>query len=381
MRPELGGQTWVLPTDMLARALSAKQRKPNAGHLRLDSENSDRLEYYDVDINKLEPVIARASHDFVNSNPVSLLTSGNFERDHYPGLCDFLNQCVNSCATALRDHEPSRPVFLERLKFFTWDRSMKDGIDEAEPLKPDLAGLFCDETPRELYWSPPSGGTQMKIPVEVKDSWLDLVLQAGTYARCLFSAAPLRQYALVLAYNQKERAFCFLVFHRGGLTASKRLKLDDASDQEDLVRLFLSIFTWKDRGDAGLPRWCNEHQAYLPGRQDVESFLVNIERLLHRSTCVRGRSPRVFGFKISDMAKKDSPAATPLIPITETIRRSRRLQEIAEKAKSNVTTIAGSQSQLHPNPGTRSSRGQQASSTSNSPIDEGEYSLHSCTIF
>ncbi|KAF9064267.1 hypothetical protein BDP27DRAFT_1333769 [Rhodocollybia butyracea] len=338
MRPELEGQTWVLPTNMLAHSLSAKQRKPGADPLKLESKNSDRLEYYDIDIDKLELVIERASQSFVNSNPASLLALANpAERDHYAGLCNFLNRCVNSCATALRRHEPNRPVFLQRLKFFIWDKCMKDGIDEAEPLKPHLAGLFCDEVPSELYWSPPSRATQMKIPVE-------LVLQAGAYARCLFSAAPLRQYALVLAYDQKKRVFRLLVFHRP-------LKLDDASDQKDLVRLFLSIFTWNDRGDAGLPRWCNENQACLPGRQDVEHFLVNAERLLYRSTCVRGRSTRVFGFKIPDTTKKDPPAATPLIPVTETVRRSQENVE-KEKAKSQGTGPLGSQSQLHPNSGT-----------------------------
>ncbi|KAF9040341.1 hypothetical protein BDP27DRAFT_1347465 [Rhodocollybia butyracea] len=335
MRPELEGQTWTLPTDMLARGLSAKQRKPDADPRKLESEHSDRLEYYNIDIDKLEPVIEKASHHF----PV--------ERAFYPGLCNFLNGCVNSCATALRHHEPNRPVFLQRLKFFTWHKT--------EPLKPDLAGSFCDEAPSELYWSPPSGGTQMKIPVEVK----------RTYARSLFSAAPLRQYALVLGYNQKDRDF------RGGLTASKPLKLEDVNDREDVVRLFMSIFTWKDRGDAGFPRWYNENQACPPGRQDGEHFLVNIERLLHHSTCVRGRSTRVFGFKIPDTTKKDPPAATPLIPVTETVRRSQENVE-KEKAKSQGTGPLGSQSQLHPNSGTRSSRGEQANSASNPPMDKAE---------
>ncbi|KAF9040340.1 hypothetical protein BDP27DRAFT_1347462 [Rhodocollybia butyracea] len=366
MRPELGEQTWVLPTDALARALSAKHRKPNTGRMKLDSENSDRLKYYDADIDKLEPVIDMASHHFVNSNPASLLqvSSKALERDHYPGLCDFFKPMCQFLCYCLHHHEPNRTVFVKHLKFFIWDKSMKDGIDEAEPLKPDLAGLFCKEVPGELYWSPPAGGTQMKIPVEVKSSWPDLVLQAGTYARSLFSAAPLRQYALVLGYNQKDRDFRFLVFHRGGLTASNPLKLKDANDQEDFVRLFMSIFTWKDRGDAGLPGWCNENQAYLPGRGDVEHFLVNIERLLHRSTCVRGRSPRVWGFKIPDMMKKVPqvpPTMTPLIPITQTVRRSQRAQ-----------SPAGSQSQLHPNSGTRRSRGEQANSASNPPMDKAE---------
>ncbi|KAF9040342.1 hypothetical protein BDP27DRAFT_1455315 [Rhodocollybia butyracea] len=350
IHPELEGQTWTLPTDMLARALSAKQRKPDAGPLKT----------------RVQKIPIRASHHFVNSNP-TLLLDEPVERAFYPGLCNFLNRCVNSCATALRHHEPNRPVFLQRLEFFTWDKSMKDGIDEAEPLKPDLAGLFCNEAPSELYWSPPSGGTQMKIPVEVKSSWSDLVLQAGTYARSLFSAAPLRQYALVLGYNQKERVFRFLVFHRGGLTASHPLELDDAGDQKDLVRLFLSIFTWKDRGDAGLPRWCNENQACLPGTQDVEHFLVNIERLLYRSTCVRGRSTRVFGFKIPDTTKKDPLAATPLIPTTETVQCSQRIQENVGKAKGQGTGPLGSQGQLHSHSGTRSSRSKEVNSASNSP--------------
>ncbi|KAJ7666542.1 hypothetical protein B0H17DRAFT_879763, partial [Mycena rosella] len=56
----------------------------------------------------------------------------------------------------------------------------------------------------------------IQIPVEVKDNWPDMVAQAATYARCLFSASPSRAFALVLAYHHTDCELRFLIFHRGG---------------------------------------------------------------------------------------------------------------------------------------------------------------------
>ncbi|KAF9058709.1 hypothetical protein BDP27DRAFT_1453827 [Rhodocollybia butyracea] len=66
------------------------------------------------------------------------------------------------------------------------------------------------------------------------------------------------------------------------------LNLDQESDQKDPVSLFLSTLTWKDHGD------------------DVGPFIVNIKRHLHRSTCVRGRSSRVF--ELRTLWLKKAPA-------------------------------------------------------------------------
>ena len=75
--------------------------------------------------------------------------------------------------------------------------------------------------------------------------------------------SPLRKFALVLGYEYVLQEIRILVFHHGGLTSSKALKLDDEG-KEDL-RIFLSILSWKTVVDAGLPLWCNNSDMILPG--------------------------------------------------------------------------------------------------------------------
>ena len=86
---------------------------------------------------------------------------------------------------------------------------------------------------------------RLRIPVEVKSGWSDLVHQAGTHARCLFDANPLRQFAMVLAYNHNDMGLRFLVFHHGGLSSSVRLEPRSQTGRRDILRIFLAIFLGK----------------------------------------------------------------------------------------------------------------------------------------
>ena len=105
-----------------------------------------------------------------------------------------------------------------------------------------------------LYWRRKGlNDHELLIPVEVKDGWRDLVRQAGTYARCLFMASPLRKFALVLGYEYVSQEFRILVFHHGGLTSSQALKLDTEDGRKGLLHIFLAILSWKTVVDAGLP--------------------------------------------------------------------------------------------------------------------------------
>ena len=85
-----------------------------------------------------------------------------------------------------------------------------------------------------------TGGRQdrsvtLLIPVEAKDGWQELVRQAGTYVRCLYSASPLRQFAMVLGYSHTKREFRFLIFHCGGLISSLALDPNLHEGQQDIL--------------------------------------------------------------------------------------------------------------------------------------------------
>ncbi|KAF8305821.1 hypothetical protein DL93DRAFT_2065954, partial [Clavulina sp. PMI_390] len=94
-----------------------------------------------------------------------------------------------------------------------YDREITDGVDGAPNLKPDLIGLMEAKAfhPEERApWS------ALDVVVEVEESWPELVAQAGTYARALLNAHPIRTYALIIGYNHVEGEVRFLFFHRGG---------------------------------------------------------------------------------------------------------------------------------------------------------------------
>jgi len=58
--------------------------------------------------------------------------------------------------------------------------------------------------------------------------------------------------------TMSRRNYVSSFFHAGGLTSSPPLKPNDTQDHRDILRLFLSLLTWKSPGDAGLPEWCND---------------------------------------------------------------------------------------------------------------------------
>ncbi|KAE9392024.1 hypothetical protein BT96DRAFT_944939 [Gymnopus androsaceus JB14] len=332
MEPELLGQTWEFPPELFAKVLSAKTRKRDAPAHEL--EGVDDIDNYDCSIDSLQPELEMSLRDFDGYKD---LVDSTRERDHYTGLANFLNACLTACRVALGNKADDS--YYRLLEFFVWDKETSDGISGAHPLKPDLASILRKadgkfSPPDKVFWSPPEDQAQMIVPVEVKDGWKDLVLQAGTYARCLFSASPLRQFTLVLGYEHKKRRLRFLAYHRGGLTASRELDPTAPEGQKDILRLFLSLLTWKSPADAGFPLWCNESSLYLPGRMGgSDKFIADIDSVLHNSTCVRGRSPRVLRAKKRNTipsSNSDRGELGSLEPVTQTaLRRSARLQKIS----------------------------------------------------
>ncbi|KAJ3784708.1 hypothetical protein GGU10DRAFT_314422 [Lentinula aff. detonsa] len=347
MRPELNGQTWEFDYKPLAQALSAKTRKSSAPPV--GPEQVDTLENYDFAIDKLQSQIDKAYKSFAREKPERLLVKKERpEREHYQSIIAFMNQGIGSSLARLpKDHK----ALYGDLKFYVWDKPTKDGIEGAQPLKPDGAGVLGFEADEldNLFWSPPAeGGQQIAIPVEVKGSWSELVLQAATYARCMFSASPLRQFVPVIGYKQNEHSLRFLVFHRGGCTSSEPLDLDEPDGQKGFIHLLVSILTWRTRADAGFPAWCNDAQVCLPRRKagDSSPLTVDIDRILHYSVCVRGRAPRVFRIRVPASVPGEETLAGKLVPATQTgVRRSARIQAAKEKA---ISKTSGTGSPLNP---------------------------------
>ncbi|KAJ3721847.1 hypothetical protein C8R42DRAFT_62940 [Lentinula raphanica] len=307
IRFKLQGNVWQFTADQLAKVLSAKTRDRDPSPLA--PGDVDSLDNYNIHIDKFGSDIKVACQEFVSQSPEVLLSSAG---DDYRGIVELMNMGIGMCLAQL---PKDREVFYRNLKFCVWDKSMKDALEGLESCTPHGAGIVGvgDLMPDQLFWSlPDEGGSQMAIPLEVNNDWRELVLQAGTNAYCLFGASPLRQFALLVGYNHKEHALRFLVFHRGSCTASVSSDLDKVAGQEGFIRSLFSIFTWRTRADAGFTAWCNNVQVCLPSLQtearNIAPFIVDIDRVLHQTFCVRGRSSRVFCLKvISESQKRPGP--------------------------------------------------------------------------
>ena len=301
---ELDDQYWQFPVDDIMRMLSRKELKP--GLLEHEPYHSLSSFAYLVD----HPAAQEILGSMPTPEPFELVAS---ERENYGRLVKFLNSCVDNCDRAypmLRGElsqlssissflelKPLKDRLWPTLKFFAYNRETKDGIDAGAPLKPALvAGKSMPGEP-DCYWSlPPTAGPramEIRIPVEVKDSWCDIVAQAGMYARAQMCAIPLRLFSLVIGVNHATHTLRFLIYHRGGLTVSPEIDLCDEEGRRDVQRILFSILLWQTPEDAGIPAFTNGFEYLIPCGRNTTPMRFLADEVLFHSTCVRGRGTHV----------------------------------------------------------------------------------------
>ena len=267
--------------------------------------------------------LADSAHEALRKmNSPSWPTAGT-ERDWYPPIVLFLNNCIDVCNGALRGSESAAAKdpyhsLYDRLKFIVYDKTTEDGVKGAAPVKPDLVGGL-DLVPNErVAWCPTNPPKdpptkQVLFPVEVKADWTPMVNQAATYARCLFSANPSRQFAIVLGFRHVQAELRFLVFHRGGLTGSRSLSVKDEPGQKGILRILLSILDWKSPEDAGFLGFFNEIEMSLLRYKDDKTGVVGrVTEVLHDGLCVLGRASRALLIDYSASKVKEQESRTPI---------------------------------------------------------------------
>jgi hypothetical protein len=172
----------------------------------------------------------------------------------------------------------------ESLRFSTYHRPTGDRVSGARSLKPDLVG--CDEDIKDdqtVYWR------SICIPVQVNDSWSDMVAKATTYACCMFAASSGRKFALVIALHYPFNEVRLLFFHRGGLTASPAFKLEDKTGFAMFVAAMVGLASVKDQFSSGMDDSLNDSKIHLP-----VGGLWTVDEWLYTGTCVRGRATQVL---------------------------------------------------------------------------------------
>ena len=272
--------------------------------------------------------------------------SVRMERVWYPPIATFLNDCVDVCRDALRDSKSAAPIdlhppFYDPLNFIVYNNTTADGVEGASPVKPDLVGGLDLRPDDHVAWSPQNPlEKQVLLPVEVMADWAPMVLQAATYARCLFSASPSRQFALVLGFRHVTTELRFLAFHRSGLTGSKPLSVEDEAGKKDILRILLSILNWRSAEDAGFPSFHNDFEmSLLRYKDDKDGVVARVAKVLHNGFCVQGRASRVLLMRYPTGEGKEPEPHIPAPGPTTRSRKRPRTESQTEQGDENIRML------------------------------------------
>lgn len=130
-------------------------------------------------------------------------------------------------------------------------------------------GRNCGVVKREavggVYFHGVGQGIGLAIPVKLDEDWPAVVAQAARSAHILYSACRLRKFGLVIGFRHTTLELRFLIFHRGGVTASKPLSIVEEQGKKDILRIFISTLTWRSEEDAGIPHFsCDDLGLNVP---------------------------------------------------------------------------------------------------------------------
>ena len=347
MQEEIGNQAFTFPSEELARILSPKRLKYS------DHSPGELLPLSEYDCTVDEQVFLNALDDVLEQLSPYARAPGSNERSCYSDLVEFLNKTVAACHNSLDNYEghksiPKRQERCYRDLEFVVARQVEKGVEESYPLKPDITGRLggSELDGKRLLWKPPADqpANGIVLPVKVKKRWRDLVAQAATYARSLFSQRPTQMFALVLAFNHTANEFRFLVFHRGGLAASDpefignvdnrkgKGKQKDKGHLKGFARLFLTLALWTTAADTGIVPCGNDTTYLLPTDEEGETFVpLTVEKLLFQSLCVRGRMTHVLLLRHRTQTDLDQPREEPLKPDVQVAGSLRRSEIFAKQ--------------------------------------------------
>lgn len=239
---ELANHTWQFSSLEVARMLSPKRPKPGveaAGEIL-------RLDQYACVVDGL--VFQNALDDVVTQLENGIKPTPRLLDDY--DLAPFLTRCVEACHDALdgQQHAPPRQDRWYKDLDFTLTGVLVAPSGEPVPLKADIAdeqepSILGNQT---LSCSSPEDGSAHRITLLVgaEGSWKKTVSQAYDIVCGLFGASQIRSFVLILAFNRDSKALQFLIFHHGGLTASKPCDLTDPGGLKEVLRIFLALAFW-----------------------------------------------------------------------------------------------------------------------------------------
>ena len=225
---EFGNRFWQFDAIEIARMLSPAVTPPH--HL--------------VDV----------AHSLLAQKPFDWPKDAKDSSFHEP-LVDSLNDFLDASHRAL---DLSDPLIIERdARWYTGLRftEIEDGACGVHSRgygaikREALAGISFPQAGQRL---------DLAIPVKLDEDWPAVVAQAARSAQILYSACNLRKFGLIIGFRYTTLELRFLIVHRGGVTASKSLSVVEEQGQKDIIRVFLSVLTWRSEEDAGIPKFVRD---------------------------------------------------------------------------------------------------------------------------
>ncbi|KLO14766.1 hypothetical protein SCHPADRAFT_299202 [Schizopora paradoxa] len=294
----LKGHTWQFPPDDITRMLSPKVLQLQYRNQPRDEVTGFRhlLIHFDSLID--HPTVVQVMDEVFIRPLTAPILQANEPLDYEP-VADFLNQCISLCDIAYgkiasqlgEDGQFTVKARTDRwlVTSFGYDRQVGDKIRGAHPLKPK----FVEGSDTACWWKVPVGekGMQMHICSDLKAEWPDIILQCATYARGQFYADPLRSFVVVIAVNHKSSSLRVLIFHHGGLSASREFFFGPNADEGShraFLKILLSIFLWQGPADAGLPEFTDGETWVLPSKTQEHTVATQTSILFYRPS-IRSR--------------------------------------------------------------------------------------------
>jgi len=191
------------------------------------------------------------AYSLLEQKPSDWPNGGEDSSFHEP-LVDSLNDFLDAAHRAL---DLCDPLIIERgARWYSGLRFMQfgDGACGAHgqdrgPIKREAVGGICFRKVGQRL--------DLAIPVKLDEDWPAVVAQAARSGQILYSACHVRRFGLVIGFRYSTLELRFLIIHRGGVTASKSLSVVEEQGKKGILRIFLSMLTWRSEEDAGIPKF------------------------------------------------------------------------------------------------------------------------------
>jgi len=199
----------------------------------------------------LPPNLADTAHSLLKQKP-SNWRKDTEENAFYEPLVNSLNDFLDASHRAL---DLSDPLIIERdarwcagLRFVQLgDGSCGAHGQDLGPIKREaVGGVSFRKADRPV---------DLVMAVKFGENWPAVMAQATRSAHLLYSVCHVRKFVLVVGFRYTTLELRFLIFHRGGVTASKPLSVVEEEGQKDILRVFLSMLMWRTEEDAGIPEF------------------------------------------------------------------------------------------------------------------------------